>query len=52
MRKHAELMENYHEAYRLESLPLLENMVLKMTQGIPNAEDSVNLDIQRKKLCV
>lgn len=42
-------MENYREAYRSESLPLLERMVFKMSQAIPNAEESVNLDNQRKK---
>ena len=49
LRKHAELMENYHEAYRVDSLPLLERTTTQMAQTTKNAEDAVNLDLKRKK---
>lgn len=49
LKKHAELMENYHEAYRVDSLPLLERTTTQMAQTTKNAEDAVNLDLKRKK---
>lgn len=42
-------MENYHESYRTESLPLLEKTITQLTQTMVKPEDAVNIDIQRKK---
>ena len=42
-------MENYYEAYRKDSTPLLKNTIAQFSQTTKNAEDTVPMNIQRKK---